>query len=118
MATQMELLANMLDEADAIVYLKDEDGRFLFLNRRAAEVLKTTKEDAVGKRDLDFLGEEDAERVRAMDRKVMETGEPVNYEVEAPFPVGRTRILDHKFPVSLDGRRAVGGVAIEVEKRG
>lgn len=118
MATQMELLANMLDEADAIVYLKDEEGRFLFVNRRAAEVMKTTKENAVGKRDLDFFGKEDAERFRAMDRKVIETGESINYEVEAPFPAGKTNIIDHKFPVSLDGRRAVGGVAIEVEKHG
>jgi rsbT co-antagonist protein RsbR len=114
MAHETELLQRFIDSTDAIVYLKDEDGRYLLVNQRVADLLKRPKEDLIGKMDRDFFPKEEVDRFREYDRKVTETGAPASYRAMATFPGGRQiTVLDHKFPVSVEGHEhALGGFAI------
>jgi PAS domain S-box-containing protein len=116
--TQAELLERFMDSTDAIIYLKDEDGRFLMVNRRAAEVLKKNKEELIGKKDRDFVPKQQADKFREMDQKVTQSGAPLNYRDTVTLPGGQFTVVDHKFPVSLEGHaHAVGGIAIEVKEK-
>lgn len=117
MGQESDLLQRFFDETDAIVYLKDEEGRYLLLNRRAAESLKGTKEELIGKSDLDVIDREQAEMFREHDREVVESGQPHDYRNTVDLPSGRVTLLDHKFPVSVAGHEhAVGGIAFEVKE--
>lgn len=116
MALEAELLQQLADKTDAMMYLKDEEGRYLWVNRRVAEALKKTPEELIGKKDTDFLAKDQAERFREYDRKVAQTGTPLNYKDTVTLPAGRYTIVDHKFPVSVAGHEhAVGGIAIEMK---
>jgi len=115
MANETNLIQNFIDSSDAFIYLKDGEGRILMVNRRLAEMLKLSKEEVIGKTDYDFFTKEDAEMFRANDRKVIETGTPMNFKSSISTPDGQITVIDHKFPVSVDGSpNAVGGIAIDI----
>ena len=115
---QSDLIQNFIDSANAAMYLKDDQGRFLMVNRRIAEQLKASKEEIIGKTDYDFFPKADADRFRAYDRQVVEAGVPMNFKIMANFADGQQTIFDHKFPVAnIEGApNAVGGIAITVTK--
>ncbi len=115
MAKETDLIQNFIDSSDAFIYLKDGEGRILMVNRRLAELLKLSKEEVISKTDYDFFSKEDAEMFRANDRKVIETGTPMNFKSSISTPDGQITVIDHKFPVSVDGSpNAVGGIAIDI----
>jgi len=80
MADKADLLQNFLDSSDTVIYLKDEQGRFIMVNRRVAEMFNVNKEEVIGKTDYDILPKEEADKFRANDRKVAETGTPMNFK--------------------------------------
>ncbi len=116
--TQSDLLQHFIDSANAAMYLKDDQGRLLMVNRRIAEMFKVNKEEIIGKTDYDFHSKEDADTFRANDRKVAEAGTPMSFQTTISCGDERHTFLDHKFPVSnIEGSpHAVGGIAIEVTK--
>ncbi|MDA2919606.1 PAS domain-containing protein [Desulfobacterota bacterium AH_259_B03_O07] len=115
MADEAKLIQNFIDSSDAIILLKDEQGRFLMVNRRFAEIHKLSKEELIGKTDYDTLSKEEAEKFRAYDRKVTETGTPIIFKDTVSYPSGQIRIIVHKFPVSIEGSpNAVGSIAIDI----
>jgi len=115
MANEANLIQNFIDSSNAVIYLKDEQGRFLMVNRRVAEMLKVSKEELIGKTNYDFFPKEEADKFRANDRKVAETGTPMNFKQTADSPDGQRTYLSHKFPVSVEGSpNAVGGISIEI----
>lgn len=57
---------------------KDLNGRFSFANPRVCAELGKPIEEVIGKTDFDFFPRELAEKYRADDQKVLETGDPIN----------------------------------------
>ena len=65
----------LVESLPASILRKDAEGRFTFGNRLFHEALGVTKsENLVGKTDLDFFPKELAEKYRADDRRVMQSG--------------------------------------------
>ncbi len=115
MAKETNLIQNFIDSSDAFIYLKDGEGHFLMVNRRLAEMLKLSKEEVIDKTEYDFLSKEDADMFLANDRKVIETGNAMNFKSSISTPDGQITVIDHKFPVSVEGSpNAVGGIAIDI----
>lgn len=105
-----------LDAAPFCAYLKDADGRFLFMNRHLHE---TYPEVTAGDTVLDSFTPAQAEEFTHNDDWVRRTGEPVHCEEVAR---GSDAVAKYwstfKFPVTDDrGRRGVGGISIEVTDR-
>ena len=74
-----------------------------------------SKEEFVEKTAYDIVPKDAADRISAIDKKVRETGAPLNFTDTVILPSGKLTILDHKFPVSIDGYpNAVGGIAIQI----
>lgn len=115
---QADIIQKFIDSANAAIYLKDDQGRFLMVNRRITEQLKVSKDEIIGKTDYDFFPKEEADRFRAYDHQVTEAGVPMNFKMTAAFADGQQTIFDHKFPVlNIEGApNAVGGIAITVTK--
>jgi PAS domain S-box-containing protein len=68
--TIMELAPDLLN-------FKDRDGRFLAVSQSMAEFLNHDRKAMIGKTDFDFFPGQDAEKYRADDKRVMDTGQPV-----------------------------------------
>lgn len=72
---QNRLLDAVLDNIDALVYMKDSRRRFVYANRRVAEVFGRPVEQIVGRLDADLLPRAVADRFWAQDQQILQTGQ-------------------------------------------
>jgi PAS domain S-box-containing protein len=110
-------LQAIIDNAPAVVYVKDLEGRYLRHNARLAEVYGRPGESLVGRRDAELIDAASAERVVAEDRRVFEQGEVLRAEHEMPGPDGDRRTYETQvFPLrDADGRRyAIAGISVDI----
>lgn len=70
---QKYLLDTVLDNIDALVYMKGADRRFLYVNRPTAKAFKRAAEDIIGHLDSEFMPPEVAERFWRIDQEILET---------------------------------------------
>ena len=90
-------LAEVLDEVAVCVYVKDLDGRLLYLNRATEAVLGVDREAVLGTRAEGVVGEEVAARWQEQDRYVIESRRPFDAEEglrERAFLTHKAALLD------------------------
>jgi PAS domain S-box-containing protein len=114
-----ERLQALLDNAPAVVYAKDTEGHYLFINRRYETAFHVEAEETVGKTDYDLFPEEIADAFGTSDRRVLETGSPIELEEAAPQEDGLHTYLSIKFPLrdSAGVPYAVCGISTDVTER-
>ena len=120
-----ELLRAVIDTTPAHIFVKDRTGKFLLVNKMAAESHGITPEEMVGKQELDLAGssEEKAAQVRqflADDREIIDRREPRYIPEEAlTLPDGTMQVLETtKIPLTLKGKGdCVLGVSLDITAR-
>ena len=114
--TSRRRFEQFLDAAPFCAYLKDAEGRFLFMNRH----LRATYPEVIAGRTVhEMFTSEQADDFTRNDDWVRRTGEPVHCEEAAVGADGMNRHWStFKFPVTDDqGRRGIGGISIEITDR-
>jgi len=92
------------------LFRKDLQGRFTFGNRRFCASLERPLEEIIGKTDYDFYPRELAEKYRADDRRVVETGETLEVVEEHQAPeCGKIFVRVIKAPIR-DARGEIIGI--------
>ena len=94
-----QLLQNVADNTTAVIYVKDTDGRFLFINRRFEQLFHLTTEQIIGHTNHEIFPREIADAFRANDLQVLERNSTVEYEEQAPHDDGLHTYLSIKFPL-------------------
>ena len=88
-----------------LVYIKDHQGRYLFLNDKCSQFFGFPVEEVVGKRSQDIFDPSRATLYIETDKQVLETGRPVTLTEEISGPDGRTRIMsNYKFLIERTGQ--------------
>lgn len=72
---QKGLLDAILENVDALIYMKGADRRFLYANRRMAETFGCSVEQIIGSLDTDLMPAEVAERFWQQDQKILASGQ-------------------------------------------
>lgn len=85
------LLNTVLSNVEAHVYMKDREGRYLYANQGAGELLGRPVEEIIGKTDMDFLSAEIVAPLRALDQAVFDSGVSQSREEALVDREGRTR---------------------------
>ena len=119
---QTALLRGVIDASPHATFWKDTDGRYLGCNGVFPQYVGQDDEaGVVGKTDLDFgMDREDAMHFRAVDRRVMDGGEPVlNFEEQIDLRGDRRDLSTSKVPLRDAGGavRGVVGVFADVTDR-
>jgi len=119
---ETERLRDALDRIGSYVYLKDRDSRYLYANRITLELFHLSAGDLIGKDDSDFFPPATVERLRAIDRRVLEHGEETAEEIEMVLPDGSRRYYwEVKTPLrdSADPTVIVGlcGISTDITAR-
>jgi PAS domain S-box-containing protein len=83
LADNYSLLAAVIEGTPDAVYVKDRQGYYLMINSAGAHLLGLTVEEVIGKDDDELFGEASARRIRAVDERIMASGEVETYEDNA-----------------------------------
>jgi PAS domain S-box-containing protein len=112
-------LQSVLDNSPALIYMKAADGKYIFVNRKWGEVLRTTNDQVRGKTDFEIFEPDIASRFIAVDRKVIATGEPTAAEEVAPVDGELRTFYSVKFPLkdANDAIYAVCGISTDITER-
>jgi|GEM_PF-441454 len=109
-----ELLRIFVDSSKDYIFLKDEKGRNILLNRAVRQYTGRAAEDILGKTDAELLPPAVAERSRQSDRRVIEAGRALSFQEREK---GRTFEVV-KFPVHFSADRVgVGGIIRDISER-
>ena len=114
---QIELYRHVLDELPVSTYVKSRDLAFEFVNKAWAEITGVPREEALGKCDRDFFGEE-GEGFASRDLAVLETGKPDETEETLTRRDGTVRQLIAKKSrlVSDDGTVHLIGSSTDISE--
>jgi len=93
------LLAAIVDNSEAVIYVKDLDGRYLLTNRRYEQIFNQQPGAMVGRTDYDLFEPAAAEAFRAMDQRALASDRAVIAEELAPQPDGMYAYLSVKAPL-------------------
>ncbi len=112
-------LLSILDHSTAVVYLKDEQGRFMFVNRWFEVLFHVKREQLAGKTCYDLFPKEQADAFAANDAKVLAAAAPLEFEEIAQHDDGPHTYISIKFPL-FDSRGtayAVCGISTDITER-
>jgi PAS domain S-box-containing protein len=114
-----EQLRTILDATTALIYLKDAEGRYLFVNQQFQRVFGLRREDVLGRADEEVLPPEVAEALRTTDAQVLRARTPQELEETVPEADGPHTFLSLKFPLLDDAGEPYGVccVATDITER-
>jgi len=112
-------LQKILDNSPAIIFLKDTEGRYLYVNAQFGKLTVLTPEQILGKTDAEIFPPEQAAAFRANDLKVLQTGVALEFEEGAHHLDGLHTSIVAKFPLrNTEGEvYAICGIATDITER-
>ena len=105
----LALLEAIAQSASDAIYATDLDGRYVFCNRAAADLVGRSAADVLGRRNEDLFGPEDAARLSADDRRAALGQSGGTYEESIPTPNGLVHLLSTKGPL-IDSEGTLLGI--------
>lgn len=75
-----QLLQSIINQSKSLIFVKDQEGRFRFVNKEFLSFFDLPADAVIGKRDLDIMDENDAQPMQQSDKKVREDGGPLELE--------------------------------------
>ncbi|HLZ35580.1 MAG TPA: PAS domain-containing protein [Nitrospira sp.] len=114
-----ELTSAFLENPATLAWMKDADGRYVYLGSNFASRFGIRPEDGAGKTDFELWPRDMAERYRENDLLVLRQNLAVEVVEEAQGPDGECSWwLSYKFPFEdASGRRYVGGLGVDITDR-
>ena len=110
-------LRAIAENAPSAILLKDTDGRYLMANPKWHEWFNPKGEESSGKIVYHFDDKDYADKITAIDRKVLKTGQTLSEDFKIPLAGGKElHGILHKFPVfDADGKIiAIGGIHLDI----
>jgi len=99
-------------------YMKDDEGRYLYVNRRVQEAFGRSAEAWLGRTDLEIFPPEAAAQYRGHDQRVLAGGAAMEFSEHAVLLQGERSFLSFKFPiVGRHGRPILAGVSVDVTEQ-
>ncbi len=107
---------SVMNNSAAVAFLKDSEGRILYVNKTLERNFNVKLTDLQGKTDFDWLPEETAKHLRENDIYVLSTSKSTQIVEIIPTPDRCFHYwLVFKFPFTdSQGRQLLGGVAIDI----
>ncbi len=109
---QEALLRSVIETAPDVIFMKDRDGHYRFVNSAFAQTLNKLPDDIIGKTDAELFPPDIADRCMAGDRDVFSGA--VQQEFEEIVPVNGTPRIFHviKTPHRAQNGRVIGLVGV------
>jgi PAS domain S-box-containing protein len=115
MRENRQLLETVLENSAANIYAKRRDGRYIYLNHEMEVTHDVTREQALGKTDLELFPREMAEQNRTNDLAAMMTGKLTEVEERLMGPSGQRLYLAKKVPLISSSGNVEGMCGISTD---
>jgi len=111
-------LQMIMDHTPAIIYAKDCQGRYLFVNQKFKSFFNVTSNEIIGKTDYDIIPAKIAAEFRINDETVLKLGKALEAEESAPYKDEIRHFLSVKFPILDDSGTpyAVCGISTDISE--
>lgn len=99
------------------MYVKDQDGKYIYSNQRLLDLFNLSPDDLYGKDDTHFHSDA-AKYIQKIDQKVLKKGEGTENEVAITLPDQSVRIYKEvKTPIfdSIDDKKIIGLLGISLD---
>jgi len=112
-------LQAFFEHTPSLIFLKDRQSRYLYVNKEFTRVFCITEEQIRRKKDDEIFSAEQAAAFQADDRKVLDAGVPMEFEEVALQEDGLHTHIVQKFPLfNAEGEiYAVAGIATDITER-
>ena len=113
-------LQAVLDNTAISVYIKDTEGRYLFVSRGFEQAYGRQRSEILGRTDFDMCAPQFAESFRAHDQRILKLSEPIVIEEDIKTYDGKpVTYLSSKFPLrNAKGEAyAVCGISTDITER-
>ena len=113
------LLQQMLDNSTAIVYVKDYEGYFQFINQQFVKTFDCDEKEIIGKSVFEIFSKDVAQSFIEADKKVFQSKRPMEFEESAIVNGEPHTYLSIKFPLfnNINEVYAVCGISTDITER-
>ena len=98
----------IMHHTPVLVFVKNLEGRYTFVNRAAEQWIGAGSKPAVGKTSHDIMPKETADLMQSADARVAATNAPVQRQTTIQTPIGQRTMLSTKFPLTDFKGRGLG----------
>ncbi len=112
-------LESILDSTASVIYVKDIEGKYLFINRQYEKLFHVSRKFVINKTDHDLFSKNFADKFRKNDMEVQEKGGQIEFDEEVPLDDGVHFYTSAKFPLYSRDKRiyAVCGISTDITER-
>jgi PAS domain S-box-containing protein len=113
-----ELFESFMSNSPTTAFIKDEQGRYVYVNKLVERIFNRKLADWVGKTDFDLFPAEVAKKLHDNDAAVLAAGKTLELLETSPEADGDRYWMSFKFPLQqASGRRLMAGMAIDITER-
>jgi diguanylate cyclase (GGDEF)-like protein/PAS domain S-box-containing protein len=112
-------LSNLIQNNGALIYAKDEQGRYSLVNKKWEQTTGLTRENALNKTDEELFPPQVGQQFREMDLKVIKDGEVQESEEVLENENGNRYFITIKYPLKDDNGSIHGicGISTDITER-
>ncbi|MDH4070665.1 MAG: sigma 54-interacting transcriptional regulator [Ignavibacteria bacterium] len=112
------IIEGIMNHSPAVIYVKDEAGRYMMVNKQFREMFGLSAEDILGRTDHDIFRKKEADEYRKNDLEVLEAGTPIESEEIAIVKGAEHQYISQKFPMKIsDSEVLVAGISTDITMR-
>lgn len=110
---------DLLNNTSSVIYIKDREGRYLFINRMYESLFHCSDTRIKGKSDHDIFPKEMADAFRGNDLKIIKADTLLEFEEIVPQDDGEHIYISVKFPIKRASGEiyAVCGISTDISER-
>ncbi len=113
--SQKNLMSEILNYLPVNVYMKDEIGRYIFINKQGEETLDIYGGEALGKTDHELFPKSQADRSKIIDQQLREDKKPVTIQEDMFFDGYMHHMYtSKKFIKTADNKEVILGFSIDI----
>ena len=104
-----DYLSTIANNTTSVIYMKSLAGQYLFINKRWENIFKVTRQEVLGKTDIDLFPKKIAEKFIKNDQQIMRSGKTFEGEEFAPHDDGIHTYISIKVPLK-DSKGVIYGM--------